>query len=88
MLNFLFILVQTFFDLLNIAVVVYVILSWFRADRNNKAIHLINSLVEPFLDVIRSRLPRTGMIDFSPIILIIAIEVIRQLVFYAFTLLE
>jgi YggT family protein len=37
----------------------------------------VNALLEPILAPIRRLLPRTGAIDFSPLVLIIGLEIIR-----------
>jgi YggT family protein len=39
----------------------------------------LDRIVEPFLNPIRSVVPMAGMIDFSPLILIIAIEFISRI---------
>jgi YggT family protein len=38
----------------------------------------LDRIVEPFLNPIRNLMPRTGMIDFSPLILIFAVEFISR----------
>lgn len=39
----------------------------------------LNAILEPFLKPIRRILPDTGMIDFSPIVLIIGLRVLQML---------
>jgi YggT family protein len=39
----------------------------------------IDRLVDPFLNPIRRLLPSTGMIDFSPLILIVLIELLSRI---------
>jgi len=39
----------------------------------------LDRLVEPFLNPIRRIMPSTGMIDFSPIILVVLVELISRL---------
>ncbi|MEC9068115.1 YggT family protein [Pelagerythrobacter marinus] len=43
----------------------------------------INSLLEPVLAPIRRILPRTGAIDFSPLVLIIALQILMRVLLYA-----
>ena len=40
----------------------------------------LDSIVEPFLAPIRRILPNTGMIDFSPMVLVILIQVLSQII--------
>lgn len=42
----------------------------------------INSLLEPVLAPIRRILPRTGAIDFSPLVLIIALQIFMRILIY------
>jgi YggT family protein len=37
----------------------------------------VNQIVEPILDPIRRILPQTGMIDFSPVVAIILVQIIE-----------
>lgn len=66
-------------------VLIYVILGWLVAfnviNLNNNLVRQIyygiNGLVEPMLAPIRRILPTAGGIDFSPIVLLIGVEVLR-----------
>ncbi|WP_374408051.1 YggT family protein [Pelagerythrobacter sp.] len=42
----------------------------------------INSLLEPVLAPIRRILPQTGAIDFSPLVLIIALQIFMRVLIY------
>ncbi|MEK6753898.1 MAG: YggT family protein [Chloroflexota bacterium] len=39
----------------------------------------LGRIIEPFLGPIRNLMPRTGMVDFSPMILILAVELLSQI---------
>jgi YggT family protein len=39
----------------------------------------LDRIVEPFLNPIRNLMPRAGMIDFSPLILIFAVQIVSRL---------
>ena len=41
----------------------------------------LNAILDPFLRPIRRFMPDTGMIDFSPIVLIIALEILQRLLY-------
>jgi len=68
-------------DVITLFVLIYVLMSWFRLDRQNRFVRMIDSVVEPMLSLIRDKLPKTGMIDFSPIVLILGLEIFRNIVF-------
>ena len=59
-----------------------VLLSYFpNFDRNNPIVRLIYEVTEPVLKPIRSLLPQTGMIDFSPLIVFLILTVLMQVLF-------
>jgi YggT family protein len=65
----------TFFELLLLA---RVLLTWFpNIDRRNPIIQFIFDITEPILAPIRNALPQTAMLDFSPIIVFLIIQVLR-----------
>ena len=59
------------------AVVVYVFISYF-LDRFHPVRLKMGSILEPMLERIRPILPDTGAFDFSPVILILIIELIAR----------
>ncbi len=63
------------FSLLLIA---YVVLSYFM-DPYHPVRNTVNRLVNPILNPIRRLLPRTGMMDFSPIVAIILVQVLESI---------
>jgi YggT family protein len=65
-------------QLITILVIVQVVLSYFM-DPYNPLRQTIDRILEPFLAPIRRILPQTGMLDFSPLVLIILVQVVAQL---------
>ena len=63
------------FSLLLIA---YVVLSYFM-DPYHPVRSTVNRLVNPILDPIRRLLPQTGMMDFSPIVAIILVQILEYI---------
>ncbi len=59
-------------------VIIKVILSYFLSPYHPIR-EAIDRLVDPLLDPIRRRLPPVGMFDFSPLVLIIIIQVVDSL---------
>jgi YggT family protein len=57
----------------------HILLSWVpNVDRNSPLIRFVYDMTEPVLQPIRNALPSTGPIDFSPMIVLIIIWVLRM----------
>ncbi|QQR54956.1 YggT family protein [Candidatus Peregrinibacteria bacterium] len=65
-------------DLLIVLVFLRVIFSWFRTE--GALVQLLNQCTEPFLAPLRRVLPQMGMLDFSPLILLLLMQIIRSLI--------
>ncbi len=61
---------------LSLLLIAYVVLSYFM-DPFHPVRATVNRIVDPLLNPIRRILPQTGMIDFSPLVAIIIIQVIE-----------
>ena len=71
-------LVLWVFELILIA---RVVLSWVpNADRSNPLIRLVYDVTEPVLRPIREMMPPTGMMDLSPLIVFLIIQVLMTLI--------
>jgi YggT family protein len=77
--DFLILIVSVFFQLLFWLVIIAVVLSYFMAPYHPVR-QRIDSLVEPMLAPIRRILPPMGGLDFSPFVLIILIQVFRNII--------
>ncbi len=62
------------------AIVGRALLSWFVCDPTHPLMRLLIDVTEPILSPIRSRLPSSWMIDLSPLIAIIVIQVVWRLI--------
>lgn len=72
-------IIHRFFQLLTLVVLIDVVLSYFMAPYHPVR-QFMDRIVEPMLRPIRRILPRTGMIDFSPLVLIILLQVLDYLI--------
>ncbi len=86
-LGWLGLLVMAVADLLDFALMVYigvifvrVLLSFVNVERSNPVAPLVYQLTEPLLRPLRSRLPAMGGLDFSPMLLVLAILLSRALI--------
>ena len=71
--------INTFAQILVLVVILSAILSYFM-DPYHPVRRGINSIVEPMLAPIRRIVPPVGMIDFSPLILIVLIQLAKQII--------
>jgi YggT family protein len=67
-------------DLYTVIVFVAVIVSWFQLPPDNPVSRLARTLTEPVLAPIRKLVPPVGGLDFSPMILLVLLRIIRGLV--------
>ena len=72
-------LLITLIDMYSLIVLVAVILSWVQLPYDNPIAQFVNRLTEPLLGPIRSVLPEMGGLDFSPIILLVGLQMLRGL---------
>jgi YggT family protein len=77
--NLIILFISALSQLLVVLVIVSVILSYFM-DPYQPVRRSIDSVVEPMLAPIRRIVPLIGMLDFSPIILIILIQILSNLI--------
>jgi YggT family protein len=76
MINILITIIQTLGSALLLVVIVDVLLSYFLAPYHPLR-SALDRIVEPLLNPIRRVVPALGMIDFSPVILVILIQVVE-----------
>jgi len=65
-------------DIITLIVIVHVVLSFFMSPYHPVR-QIIDRIVQPMLAPIRRILPSTGMLDFSPMVLILLLYVVRSL---------
>jgi YggT family protein len=72
--TFLWLLLQVLW----LAILVRVILSWFPVDPQNPIIRLVWDVTEPILAPFRRVIPRIGMFDLSPLAAFLVISFLQQ----------
>jgi len=58
------------------AIFIRALLSWFPIDPRNALVTILYDVTEPILDPLRRVIPRLGMIDITPLVAILLIQVI------------
>ncbi len=76
--SFLVTLIQIAAQIITLLIIVQVILSYFLSPFHPVR-QAIDRLLEPLLSPIRQIMPQTGMIDFSPLVLLILIQLVAVL---------
>jgi len=77
--GFLFDFIRVLCQMLTIAIVLRAILSWFSPGATNTLTVILFRVTEPLLAPLRRILPRFGMLDFTPMIAIILLQLIANL---------
>lgn len=65
-------------QVITLLVIAHVLLSYFMSPYHPVR-QTIDRLVDPLLSPIRGILPQTGMLDFSPLVLLILVQVVQRL---------
>jgi YggT family protein len=68
-------------DLYSLVVLVAVILSWVPLDRRNPLVTITHALTEPLLEPIRKVLPPMAGLDLSAMVLLVALQLLKGLVY-------
>ena len=68
--------------LLSLMLLIYVLMSWVIKDQTHPLFKFLKNLFNPILNPIRKILPPIFGIDFSVIILLMIIEIMRQIFLY------
>jgi YggT family protein len=69
---------QLLLQILWIAILIRVLLSWFPIDPSNPIIRVLFEVTEPVLAPFRRVIPRIGMLDLSPLAALLVIQLIQQ----------
>jgi len=69
-------------DLLAIIILLRVVVSWYSPRPTNMLVVILRRITEPILAPLRRIIPRVGMFDFSPLVAVILIQLVRYLSLY------
>ena len=67
-------------NIYSVLIIIRVILSWVSLDPRNPLVGLVYRLTEPVLGPVRNLLPSMGGIDFSPILVLVGIQLLENVV--------
>ena len=80
--DFLFGFIRLLCDVLTIAILLRVIVSWISPGSTNVLVVILHRVTQPLLAPLRRIIPRVGMFDFTPLVAIILIQAIPYLFYY------
>lgn len=72
--------INILFTVLELAILARVVLSWFRVAPYHPAVAFLYQITEPILRPLRQVIPPLGMIDISPIVALILMDIVRQII--------
>jgi YggT family protein len=72
--------IDTLLLLLEWAIVARALLSWFAPRADHPAVRILNQITEPILAPLRRFIPLVGMMDITPIVALLLLQVVRQVV--------
>ena len=76
--SFIILLLSLLARVITILVIVHIVLTYVMSPYHPFR-RMVDSIIEPMLDPIRRLMPNTGMVDFSPMVLIIVVELIYRI---------
>jgi YggT family protein len=82
-LEFILNILLTFITIMQFAIIGRAIMSWFDRGMRNPISQILVQLTEPIIAPIRRFVPQAGMIDFSPLVALLILLVIRQMLLVA-----
>ena len=70
--------VDLLFSILQFAIIIRALLSWFNPRPDNPLVVLLYGITEPVLEPLRRIVPRLGMVDITPIVAILLMSAVQQ----------
>lgn len=77
--TFLFNFIELLSEILTLAILVRVIMSWFSPSPTNMLVNILYQVTEPILAPLRRIVPRVGVLDFTPLVAVILLQLISFL---------
>ena len=71
--------VNLLFWVLETAIFIRVILSWFRLDPHHPFVQFIHQITEPIIGPLRRIIPSIGMIDITPVVALIILQIVQEI---------
>ena len=79
---YLFRFLELLCEVLTLLILVRVVVSWVSPGNTNTLTNILFQVTEPILGPLRRIIPRAGMLDFTPLVAVILLQVIATLLTY------
>ena len=76
--NWLATFVNLLFWALEMAILLRVLLSWFRLDPYHPVVQIVHQITEPIIGPLRRIIPSIGMIDITPMVALIILQIVQE----------
>ena len=73
-----------FCDVMSVAIFIQIMMSWV-VSNNHRAYVALETVTKPVMSIARKITPKTGMLDFSPIVAFIGLEIVRVIWIFLIT---
>ncbi len=80
MLGFVLNFVNLLFTLLSFAIIGRALLSWIITDPYNPIVRILDQITEPILAPLRRIVPQVGMMDITPIVALILLQILQAMI--------
>ena len=80
--GFIFSFIQLLCQVLTMAILLRIVVSWFSPGPTNVLTRMLYQITDPILVPLRRIIPRVGMIDFTPLVAVVILQLIAYLLFY------
>jgi YggT family protein len=71
--------IQVLFQVLIFAILIRALISWFPIAPDSPIIRILDDVTEPILAPMRKVVPRLGMMDITPIVAMIALQILESM---------
>lgn len=78
MVYYVFQILSAVIEFYSIALIIYILMSWFPSARESAIGQFFAKICEPYLDIFRKFIPPLGMIDISPIVAILVLNLAKS----------
>ncbi len=78
--EFLLYFISTLFFILQFAIIIRALMSWFNPSPENPIVRMVIEITEPVLAPLRRIVPRIGMIDITPIVAYFGLMLVEGLI--------
>lgn len=72
--------VNILFQVLIFAILIDALMSWFPIAPNSPVVRLLDDITEPILAPLRKVVPRLGMLDITPIVAMVILEILQNVI--------